>query len=234
MARGGPRYYGLSDQDRVARWRADSAIIRDQLIRLEQETNIYRGWFSAIKSNPLLETIDPTFFDWIRRNYAKSAAMTIRTVVDSGTDAQSLKSLLLDMRAHVHLLSAETFAELLDIPDGEKEEWIQGYSGAWPANLGGQDPSENPTVARLCIQEWLDRLMGSSDSVVGFATRRVAHRLDGAGDDVTYDQVVSSCEEVARIGHAVGTLLTTIVVVEELDDCWTDVFRIPWLPPEQD
>ena len=67
---------------------------------------------SVIEANPRLVGLPSAFYPSFARNYAMTAAMAIRRLVDRRTDVRSLDRLLFDIQKHAKIITRDRFRAL--------------------------------------------------------------------------------------------------------------------------
>jgi hypothetical protein len=186
-------------------WVSDLDVIQNEIIELQRRRMIWQKYFARLQAAPI-EVQANAFHDWIVRNYAESASIAVRRLIDGKRNNHSLTSVLeriADRAGEV------TFRGFDRIRKGLGGSFDDGDRRAAFKRLTGHDevlPAEVPRVDR---RELLEKLRRLED----WTHQRVAHRARSDVSSVTFEDLHRAHDELELTFRKYSELLTGSTLV---------------------
>lgn len=216
------------DQKTFNRWKAWCETIKDDLMQLLDDKQIYESFvevtnnnFEHIKANEGL-----LFCDFVRKCYGVQAAVGIRRHVKVNGDSISLMKLLKQIEQCADQFTYDFYLQCYP-PD--KNHSLP--PGKWQEMTFRKFSDDGQVISKKKVQDSIQELSIIGDKVALFVDKGIAH-LDKRGTEntITYNDLSECLEILDRIARSYMSLITSegyVSLQPVIQFNWERIFSVP-------
>lgn len=178
----------MSDQQqRLERLKQQMRLLREELISLLTDQDVYWKTQAVIKSNARLMTMRSPFFDLFNDSFVYSTVMGLRRITERSNQVVSLLNVLCEIKQYPKIAPGIDFATLCEDIDKLKKlgTCVRDYADKYVAH---HDRNRQPTQLTLAkVQAWTE------------AVQEIFHRYYATVMQSDIDLIVAYLEDPMRI-----------------------------------
>jgi hypothetical protein len=213
---------------KVARWRGwIDGSIKNDVIGMHHRRQIWRELTEITDANPELAAMPSAFWEYARDTYATTQAIAIRRQADITRGTCSLARLITELKSNATRLTRNYFVGLW----GEQDEWrLREADRAFDELADGE---HDHLVARVPLAD-LARLASESAAMKTFVDEHVAHdAVEPTAEPPTFDDMNAAIDVIGEMFKKYSNVLTAgswVYLEPTIQEDWTAIFRVPWIP----
>jgi hypothetical protein len=217
---------GLRRDSKVEKWERDLENIKNAVLGLHHNRNVYRTVGKIVDDNG---TLPPShFFNYAQHRYAITQCAAIRRQAEVyPSRVVSLASLLAEIADEPERMTRERYIALHEDPDPYFQELAEKiFTEKFVGDVGNHiDPA--------IVESDLAKLRDAAETIEKHTDRNIAHAdREGAKALATFGEIDTAIDVIGELFRKYALLLTaagwaTLEPVPQED--WLAVFRQPWI-----
>ena len=208
------------------KWERWLEAIREEVMDLVRSKHIFWKLGDIVKNNPKIQKPN-SFYKFAGETYFVYAVMGIRRQIKPHKDSVSFAGLLQEIIEMPCVLSRKRFVALYE--RAAQFEANHDFTEFAQGNAEHIDPNK--------VQQDLDKLKKLGREVVPFADERIAHYDKQLVENVpSFGELDACIDFLAELTEKYWLLFkaeTIEMLVMPIVDCWEEIFRQPWIPPDK-
>lgn len=205
------------------KWVRWVSTIKQEAITLCHHRFLYSELQRMARENPELQ-IESAFWEFFAVSYASYAAAAVRRLVKGNNDSISFSGLLKDLAENPREITLSTYRRLYDGSDveGLAEDDFRQFS----------DESGIGINVSMVLAD-LDRLKEVSETIEGFADRRIAHIDKRAPVSIpTFKELDECIDEIERLACKYRSVICAVssdTMCPTIQGDYLEIFRLKWI-----